>query len=132
MPGDLKRLSPTRALIDELVCDVVCKSDPLKLMTDAWTKPLPLTVIDSGPSAQGGIGVRPDRLRLDQRALVMRQGEVFWFHFKGSGSEPAGRRPARVVQDDRFNRSAISTTIVAAITSNLRLAAVFGELASTI
>jgi mRNA interferase MazF len=28
-----------------------------------------------------------------------------------------------IVQDDRFNRSAIATTVVAAITSNLRLAA---------
>jgi mRNA interferase MazF len=53
----------------------------------------------------------------------MHQGEVYWLTFRGSGSEPDGRRPAVVVQDDRFNRSAISTTIVAAITSNLRLAA---------
>ena len=53
----------------------------------------------------------------------MRQGEVYWLDFGDTdGSEPAGRRPAVVVQDDRFNRSAISTTVVAAITSNLRLA----------
>jgi mRNA interferase MazF len=32
-----------------------------------------------------------------------------------------------VVQHDRFNRSAISTTVVAAITSNLRLAAMPGN-----
>jgi mRNA interferase MazF len=57
----------------------------------------------------------------------MRQGEVFWFRFAGAGSEPAGRRPALVVQDDRFNRSAISTTVVAAITSNLHLAAMPGN-----
>jgi mRNA interferase MazF len=57
----------------------------------------------------------------------MRQGDVFWFRFGGEGSEPAGRRPAVVIQDDRFNRSAISTTIVAAITSNLRLAAMPGN-----
>jgi mRNA interferase MazF len=43
------------------------------------------------------------------------------------GSEPAGRRPALVVQHDRFNRSAISTTVVAAVTSNLRLAAMPGN-----
>jgi mRNA interferase MazF len=36
----------------------------------------------------------------------MRQGDVVWLRFGGSGSEPAGRRPALVVQDDRFNRSA--------------------------
>jgi mRNA interferase MazF len=32
-----------------------------------------------------------------------------------------------VVQHDRFNRSAISTTVVAAVTSNLRLAAMPGN-----
>ena len=57
----------------------------------------------------------------------MRQGDVCWFRFGGVGSEPAGRRPALVVQDDRFNRSAISTAVIAAITSNLRLAAMPGN-----
>jgi mRNA interferase MazF len=57
----------------------------------------------------------------------MRQGEVYWLSFAGKGSEPAGRRPAVVVQDDRYNRSSISTVIVAAVTSNLRLAAAPGN-----
>jgi mRNA interferase MazF len=57
----------------------------------------------------------------------MRQGDVIWFRFEGKGSEPAGRRPALVIQDDRFNRSAIGTAVVAAITSNLRLAAMPGN-----
>jgi mRNA interferase MazF len=57
----------------------------------------------------------------------MRQGEVVWLSFRGSGSEPTGRRPALIVQDDRFNRSAINTTVVAAVTSNLRLAAIPGN-----
>jgi mRNA interferase MazF len=57
----------------------------------------------------------------------MRQGEVYWLSFAGEGSEPAGRRPAVVVQDDRYNRSSISTVIVAAVTSNLRLAAAPGN-----
>jgi len=57
----------------------------------------------------------------------MRQGEVYWLRFQGQGSEPRGRRPALVVQHDRFNRSAIATTVVAAITSNLRLAAMPGN-----
>ncbi|MBS2017464.1 MAG: type II toxin-antitoxin system PemK/MazF family toxin [Deltaproteobacteria bacterium] len=57
----------------------------------------------------------------------MRQGDVFWLTFGGVGSEPMGRRPALVVQHDRFNRSAINTTIVAAITSNIRLAAMPGN-----
>jgi mRNA interferase MazF len=54
---------------------------------------------------------------------VIRQGEVYWLDFGApEGSAPAGRRPALVVQHDRFNRSAIATTVVAAVTSNLRLA----------
>ncbi len=58
----------------------------------------------------------------------MRQGEVYWLRFGGEGSEPLGRRPAVVVQDDRFNASAIQTAIVAAVTSNLRLGAMPGNL----
>ena len=59
---------------------------------------------------------------------MIRQGEVYWLHFGGvEGSAPAGRRPALVVQHDRFNRSAISTTVVAAVTSNLRLGAMPGN-----
>lgn len=56
------------------------------------------------------------------------QGEVYWLQFGApEGSEPAGCRPALVVQHDRFNRSSISTTVVAAVTSNLRLAAMPGN-----
>jgi mRNA interferase MazF len=62
------------------------------------------------------------------RALVIRQGEIYWLHFGPvEGSAPAGRRPALVVQHDRFNRSAIATTVVAAVTSNLRLGAMPGN-----
>lgn len=53
--------------------------------------------------------------------MVIRQGDVCWLHLFGIGSEPAGRRPAIVVQADHFNRSAINTAVVAAITSNLRI-----------
>ena len=49
---------------------------------------------------------------------MIRQGAIHWLHF----GAPEGRRPAVVVQQDRFNRSAISTVVVAAITTNLRLA----------
>ncbi len=60
--------------------------------------------------------------------MVIRQGEVYWLYYGApEGSAPAGRRPALVVQHDRFNRSTISTTVVAAITSNLRLAAMPGN-----
>lgn len=58
---------------------------------------------------------------------MVAQGEIFWLTSRGSGSEPEGRRPALVVQHDRFNRSLIRTTVVAAITSNLRLAEMPGN-----
>ena len=57
----------------------------------------------------------------------MRQGEIYWLRFGGHGSEPTDRRPAVVIQHDRFNRSAIPTTIVAAVTSNLKMAGVPGN-----
>lgn len=57
----------------------------------------------------------------------MRQGEVYWLEFQGRGSEPRGSRPAVIVQHDRFNRSAIATAVVAAVTSDLRLAAMPGN-----
>jgi mRNA interferase MazF len=54
--------------------------------------------------------------------VVVRQGEVFWVDLgRFRGSEPGGRRPAVVAQSDRFNRSQIATTVIAAITSNERL-----------
>ena len=58
---------------------------------------------------------------------MINQGDVFWLSLRGSGSEPMGRRPVVVVQHDRFNRSAINTTVVAVITSNIRLAALPGN-----
>jgi mRNA interferase MazF len=65
---------------------------------------------------------------MERRELVIRQGEVYWLEFgPPRGSAPAGRRPALVVQHDRFNRSTISTVVVAAITSNLRRAAMPGN-----
>ena len=61
--------------------------------------------------------------------MVIHQGEVYWLHFGApQDSAPAGRRPALVVQHDRFNRSAISTTVVVAVTSNLRLGAMPGNI----
>ena len=54
--------------------------------------------------------------------MVIRQGDVCWLSFGSTqGSAPGGRRPALVVQHDRFNRSAIATTVVVAITSTTRL-----------
>lgn len=54
---------------------------------------------------------------------VVVRGEVWWVDFgEPIGLEPGYGRPALVVSSDRFNRSRISTVIVSAITSNLRLA----------
>jgi len=55
--------------------------------------------------------------------VAVARGEVWWVDFGAPvGSEPGFRRPALVVSSDRFNRSRISTVIVTAMTSNLRLA----------
>ena len=52
----------------------------------------------------------------------MFRGEVWWATLPDpEGSEPGYRRPVLVVQSDAFTRSRISTVIVVAITSNLRL-----------
>ena len=60
--------------------------------------------------------------------MVIRQGDVFWVSFAGRGSEPTGRRPALVLQHDRFNRSRLNTVVVAAVTSNLRYADLPGNI----
>ena len=52
----------------------------------------------------------------------MRRGEIWWASLKAPrGSEPGYHRPVVVVQSDAFIRSNISTVLVAAISSNLRL-----------
>ena len=53
----------------------------------------------------------------------MERGEVWWASLPAPrGSEPGFRRPVVVVQSDAFSRSAISTVVVAAITSKTRVA----------
>jgi len=48
------------------------------------------------------------------------QGQVYWLDFgPAAGSAPAERHPCVVVQNDVFNRSAIATSVVCLITSNL-------------
>jgi len=59
---------------------------------------------------------------------VIQQGDVVWEDFPPPrGSAPAGRRPAVVLQHDRFNRSLLGTVVVAAITSTLRYGALPGN-----
>lgn len=58
----------------------------------------------------------------------MNRGEVWWAELpEPAGSEPGFRRPVLVVQSDEFNSSRIGTTVAAAITSNLALAAAPGN-----
>ncbi len=48
------------------------------------------------------------------------QGQVYWLDFgPANGSGPAERHPCVIVQNDVFNRSAIATSVVCLITSNL-------------
>ncbi len=58
----------------------------------------------------------------------MKRGEIWWAQLGEPGaSEPGYRRPVLVVQSDPFNRSNISTVVVASLTSNTRLAAAPGN-----
>lgn len=53
----------------------------------------------------------------------MRRGEVWWAVLgTPRGSEPGYRRPVLILQTNEFNDSRLRTVVVAAITSNLRLA----------
>jgi len=50
----------------------------------------------------------------------IRQGQIYWLDFGPvAGSAPTGRHPCVVVQNDVFNQSAIATSVVCLITSNL-------------
>jgi mRNA interferase MazF len=61
---------------------------------------------------------------------MVTRGELWWVDFaEPVGSAPGYRRPAAVVSSDRFNRSRIATVIVAAVTSNTRLADAPGNVA---
>jgi mRNA interferase MazF len=54
---------------------------------------------------------------------VIGRGDVWWADFDPArGSTPAFHRPALVISADSFNRSAIRTVLVAAITTSQRLA----------
>lgn len=55
--------------------------------------------------------------------MVIRQGDLYWMDIdKPVGSEPGYRHPCVVIQNDVFNASRMGTTIVCALTSNLRRA----------
>ena len=62
----------------------------------------------------------------------MERGEIWWASLPDPvGSGPGYRRPVVIVQSDAFNRSRIQTVIVAAITSNMKLADASGNVRLT-
>jgi mRNA interferase MazF len=55
--------------------------------------------------------------------MNIRQGDIFWVDLGSPrGSEPAYRHPYVVIQNNVFNQSKINTTVVCALTSNLKRA----------
>ena len=61
--------------------------------------------------------------------MVIRRGSIYWVDFSpGKGSEPMGRRPGLVIQNDALNDSNLNTVIMLAITSTLK----FGDLPGNI
>jgi mRNA interferase MazF len=60
--------------------------------------------------------------------MVVARGELWWADLDAPcGSGPGLGRPVVVVQSDAFNQSRIQTVIVAAVSSNLRLAGAPGN-----
>ena len=58
----------------------------------------------------------------------MQRGEIWWASLlPPAGSGPGYRRPVLVIQSNEFTASRLSTVIVVALTSNLRLAAAPGN-----
>ena len=61
--------------------------------------------------------------------MVIRKGSIYWVDFSpGKGSEPIGRRPGLVIQNDILNDSNLNTVIMLALTSTMK----FGELPGNI
>jgi len=59
---------------------------------------------------------------------VIHQGDVVWISLPpAKGSAPQGRRPALVLQHDRFNNTTLATAVVVAITSQLKYAELPGN-----
>ncbi|HJZ11076.1 MAG TPA: type II toxin-antitoxin system PemK/MazF family toxin [Acidobacteriota bacterium] len=58
----------------------------------------------------------------------MRRGEIWWASLgRPAGSGPGYRRPVLILQSNDFNESKIQTVVIAALTSNLKLAAAPGN-----
>ena len=60
----------------------------------------------------------------------MTRGEIWWADLAvPRGSGPGYRRPVVIIQSDAVTRTAIQTVVVAALTTNTRLAAARGNIA---
>jgi mRNA interferase MazF len=60
--------------------------------------------------------------------VVITRGDLFWADLgEPVGSRPAKLRPVLVVSSNLYNDTALNTVIVAAVTSNTRLAAMPGN-----
>ena len=60
--------------------------------------------------------------------MVIRKDSIYWVDFSpGKGSEPLGRRPGLVVQNDILNDSNLNTVIMLAITSTMKFAELPGN-----
>lgn len=55
--------------------------------------------------------------------MVIEQGDIYWIDLgEPSGSEPGYRHPHIVIQNNVFNASKISTSMVCSLTTNLKRA----------
>ena len=60
--------------------------------------------------------------------LQINQGDIYWIHMdEPPGANPEYAHPYVVVQDDLFNHSRINSLVVCALTSNLKLASLPGN-----
>lgn len=61
--------------------------------------------------------------------MLINQGDIFWIELgEPSGSQPSYKHPHVVIQNNVFNFSLINTVVVCSLGSNLKLAAVPGNI----
>ena len=58
---------------------------------------------------------------------MVEQGEIYWVHFNNRGTAITGKHPALVLQSTFINQSRIKTVAVAAISSNMKLSHIPGN-----
>ncbi len=63
---------------------------------------------------------------------MIQRGQIYWVDLgepaeDPESSKPAGTRPVAIIQSDSFNESALATTLAIALSKNLRLAGMPGN-----